>query len=141
MSAQVASSIMPQRIAGGVLSLFGVVALVLASIGLYGVIAYAVARRTHEFGIRFALGATRRDILTLMLGQGLRVVAIGAVTGIALSVLATMALRPLLLGMNPIDPFSFIVAPVLLAAVALLASLLPARRAARLDPLEALRAE
>lgn len=141
MSAQVAGAILPQRIAGSVLTLFGGVALLLACIGLYGVIAYAVAQRTHEFGIRFALGATGRDILTLMMGQGMRVVAIGTIIGIALSLLATTAMRPLLLGMQPLDPVSFLVAPVLLAAVAMMASLLPARRASRLDPLEALRSE
>jgi predicted permease len=141
MAAQVAAAILPQRIAGSVLTLFGGVALLLACIGLYGVIAYAVAQRTHEFGIRFALGATGRDILALMMGQGMRVVAIGTVVGITLSLLATSAMRPLLLGMQPLDPVSFLIAPVLLACVAMMASLLPARRAARHDPLEALRSD
>ena len=141
MSAQVASSILPQRIAGGVLSLFGVVALLLASIGLYGVIAYAVAQRTHEFGIRFALGATTRDIMSLMMGQGMRVVAFGAIAGVALSALAISALRPLLLGMSPLDPVSFLAVPALLAVVGLVATVLPARRAAHMDPLTALRSE
>jgi predicted permease len=141
MTQQVASSIVPQRIASIVLSLFGTVALFLAAIGLYGVIAYAAAQRTHEFGIRFALGASAADVLKLVLRHGLKVLAAGAVLGIVMSALGVQALRSLLLGMNPLDPVSFVGAPVLLLLVGLTATLMPARRAARLDPLTALRTE
>ena len=138
MDRQVANSMLTQRIASGVLTLFGAVAVLLAAIGLYGVIAYAVGQRTHEFGIRFALGATSRDVLNLMLGQGLRVVVTGAIVGLVLAAGATMALQSLLLGMGPIDPVSFLAAPLLLIVIGLVATLLPARRASRLDPVKAL---
>jgi predicted permease len=138
---QAGMSILPQRIASIALTVFGGLALVLASIGLYGVIAYAVAQRTHEFGIRFALGATGRDVLGLMLGQGLRVILVGAVIGVALTAAAAQLLRSMLLGLSPLDPVSFIAAPLLLVAIGVMATLLPARRAARIDPLKALRSE
>jgi len=141
MEQQVAGSILPQRIASAVLVLFGTLALFLSAIGLYGVIAYAVAQRTHEFGIRFALGASSRDVLRLMLNQGLRVVAAGAVVGIAITAVGARLLETLLLGLDPLDPVSFLAAPALLVSVGVAATLLPAARAARVDPLEALRAD
>jgi predicted permease len=141
MSQQVASSIMPQRVASVVLAVFGSLALFLSAIGLYGVIAYAVAQRTHEFGIRMALGASSRDVLQLMLNQGLRVIVGGALLGVVITAFAAKLLESLLLGLSPLDPISFIAAPVMLVSVGIAATLLPARRAAHIDPLKALRAE
>jgi predicted permease len=141
MAKQVAGSILPQRMASLVLAFFGTLALFLSAIGLYGVIAYAVAQRTHEFGIRFALGASTRDVLQLMVNQGLRVIVAGALLGIVITAVCARLLETLLLGLNPMDPVSFIAAPVILVSVGVAAILLPAGRAARIDPLTALRTE
>jgi predicted permease len=141
LAKQAQQGILPQRIASTVLSLFGGFALFLAAVGLYGVIAYAVTQRQSEFGIRFALGATPQDVLRMMLGQGLRVVFIGAVAGLIVTAGAAQLLKSLLLGLSPLDPVSFIAAPLFLVGVSTLATLMPARRAARVDPLKALRAE
>jgi predicted permease len=141
MLKQAETSIMPQRIASLVLTIFGSLALFLSAIGLYGVIAYAVTQRTREFGIRMALGASSREVVQLMLNQGLRVIVIGAVAGIVVTALAAQVLKSLLLGLNPLDPVSFIAAPALLVVIGSAATVLPARRAARVDPLKALRSE
>jgi predicted permease len=141
LAKQAELSILPQRIASMVLSIFGGLALFLSAIGLYGVIAYAVTQRTQEFGIRMALGASTREVVQLMMNQGLRVIVIGALAGVAVTALAAQVLKSLLLGLSPMDPVSFIAAPALLVAVGCVATLLPARRAARVDPLKALRSE
>jgi putative ABC transport system permease protein len=116
-------------------------AVALAAGGLYSLIAYTVAQRTHEIGIRLALGAERRDILWLVLRQGLRLAAVGIALGLAGAVVATRALRSLLFGVSPTDPLTFVAIPLLLALVALLACWFPARRATKVDPLVALRVE
>jgi macrolide transport system ATP-binding/permease protein len=128
-----------QRTAASVVTGLGVVALVLAAVGLYGVMAWSVALRTPEIGMRVALGASRRDIVRLILGQGARIAALGLVLGLGLAVAVTRMLRGLLVGVTPTDAVSYVLTIVVLALVAMGAAALPARRAARMDPLTALR--
>jgi len=123
------------------LSIFAGVGLFLAAIGLYGVLAYSVARRTREIGIRLALGAQRADVMRLILSQGLVLVAVGGVIGITVALVTGRVLRAYLVGVSQTDPVTFIAVALLLAAVAMLACRLPARRAGRIDPMEALRYE
>jgi predicted permease len=137
----VARSVGDRRLTALLLGLFACAALALAAVGLYGVIAYAVVQRTRELGIRVALGASRRNILTLVLAQGMTLVVIGLVLGLAGAVGLTPLLRTLLFEIKPADPLSFTIVSGLLLIVALVASWLPARRAARVDPMVALRAE
>jgi len=123
------------------LSVFGGVGLLLAAIGLYGVLAYSVARRTREIGIRMALGAQIADVIRLILNQGLVLVAVGGVIGMAVALATGRVLRAFLFGVSSSDPLTFVAVTVLLAAVALLACWLPARRATRINPTESLRYE
>jgi len=123
------------------LSTFAGLAIVLASVGLYGVIAYLVAQRTHEIGVRMALGARSRDVLRMVLAHGLRLVAVGVVLGLAGALALTRFLAGQLYGVRPTDPLTFVAVTALLALVALAATWLPARRAARVNPMVALRAE
>jgi putative ABC transport system permease protein len=122
-------------------SIFGAVALLMAMAGLYGVRAYTVARRTREIGIRMALGANASDTLRMILREGLIVTSIGAGVGLLLSVVAGRVLGSFLYQVSGIDPVVFLAAPILLSAISLLACYLPARNAARVDPMVALRAE
>jgi putative ABC transport system permease protein len=137
----VAKSLGRQRFALQIIGIFAVVALLLAAIGIYGVMAYSVSQRTHEFGIRIALGAQRRDILRMAVGEGMVLVVAGVIAGVAGSLLLTQFLRTLLYSVTPTDPLTFVTIPALLAAVALAACLVPAQRATRVDPLVALREE
>jgi predicted permease len=137
----VAVTLLPQRVAAWLIGGFGLVGLILAGLGVYGIVAYQVAQRTREFGIRMALGARSGDVLAAVVGQGARLAAIGAVIGLALAAAGTRLLAGLLYGVAPLDPLTFGAVALLLGAVALLASALPARRATRLDPLDALRHE
>lgn len=130
-----------QRFVMALLSAFATLAIVLASVGLYGVIAYLVAERTHEIGIRLALGARSRDVLRLVLGRGLRLAVAGAALGLAGALALTRFLAGQLYGVRPIDPLTFAAMTTLLVLVALAATWLPARRAARVDPIVALRNE
>jgi predicted permease len=123
----------------GLLSVFGGLALLLANVGLYGVIAYSVSRRGREIGLRMALGAGQRAVLALVLTEGMTLVAIGIGVGVALSLIVGRGLSRVLFGISPADPASFITASVVLIAVALLACYLPARKASRIDPADALR--
>jgi putative ABC transport system permease protein len=123
------------------LAVFGAVALLLAAIGIYGLMAYSVAQRTQEMGIRMALGANRDLIRKLVVWQGMRLAFVGVVAGIAASFGLTRLIATLLFGVKPWDPAVFISVPILLTAVALLAVWLPAARASKVDPMEALRAE
>jgi ABC-type antimicrobial peptide transport system permease subunit len=118
-----------------------VLGLVLASIGLYGVMAYIVGQRTREVGIRIALGAQRRDVVALVVGYGARLVAIGLVTGLVLAIALSQLVRGFLFGLSPVDPVTYVGVALLLALVALLASWLPAQRAMRVNPMVAMRSE
>jgi predicted permease len=134
-------SLLKDRLMAWLSSFFGLLAIVLAAIGLYGVIAYVVAQRTNEIGIRMAIGANGGDILRMFLRETLALLAIGCVAGGAMSLAAGSAARALLYGLKPHDPVTFALAVGLLAAVAICASFIPARRAARVDPMVALRYE
>jgi putative ABC transport system permease protein len=120
---------------------FAFVALLLATIGVYGVVSYSVAQRTHEVGLRMALGAEGRQVVRLIVGEGSRLVATALVIGLAVSLGVTRLLRSQLFGIAPSDPVTFAVVTLLLGVVALVACYLPARRASRVDPMIALRAE
>jgi ABC-type antimicrobial peptide transport system permease subunit len=123
------------------LASFALLALVLATIGVYGVMSYAVARRTQEMGIRMALGASAREVVGMVLRQGLRTIGIALAIGLAASLGATRLLETQLFGVAAVDPLTFAVAPAILAMIAAVACYLPARRASRVDPLVALRSE
>jgi putative ABC transport system permease protein len=138
---QVQDSLLRERLMATLSGFFGFLAAVLATIGLYGVISYMVARRRNEIGIRIALGADRRNVMNLILGEARILLAIGLVIGIALSVAAARTASAMLYGLRPGDPVTIGLAVALLATVALGASLLPALRAARLEPMMALREE
>lgn len=129
------------RMAASMLGVFGALGLLLAAVGLYGVIAFNAAQRTREIGLRVALGAAQRDVAWLVMRQGLILGVIGLASGLALALAASRVLAGQLLGVSPVDPVSFAGASVLLLAIAALASAVPARRAARLDPVVALRRE
>jgi predicted permease len=130
-----------QRMAGTLLAGFGALALLLAAVGLYGVLAFAVSQRTREIGIRMALGGRARDIYFLVARQGAILIGIGVLVGLASAVAATRVLRSLLIGVSPTDPLTFALVAGVLVAVALLACAIPARRAAGVDPVVALRYE
>jgi putative ABC transport system permease protein len=131
----------PARMAANVLGSFGVLALVLAAIGIYGVMSYVVAGRTREIGLRMALGAQLRHVRQLILGQGMILASIGLVIGLAIVFVLARFLTSMLYGVSPSDPITFIAITFLLAAVALVACYIPARRAAGVDPMVALREE
>jgi ABC-type antimicrobial peptide transport system permease subunit len=141
MEGVLAGSIVRQRFNMLLLGTFAGMALALSAVGLYAVISYAVARRTHEVGIRMALGAAHADVLRLIVGQGLKVVAIGLAMGIALALLSTRLISSLLYGVRPSDAATLAVASLGLLVVAFLATYIPARRAMRVDPMVALRYE
>ena len=129
------------RMAAGMATTFGVLALVLATMGLYSVMMYVVSQRTREIGIRMALGATVRDVLRMIVSQGMRLVILGLVLGLMGAFVLTRVFASLLLGVGATDPLTFVGVAVLLIAIALLACWIPARRAAKVDPLVALRTE
>jgi putative ABC transport system permease protein len=137
----VAESLASRRFTLVLLGLFGALALLLAAVGIYGVISYAVSLRTRELGIRMALGAARKDVLQMVLRQGLKLAATGLVLGFGASIVMTRFLTSLLFQVKPADGFTLAAVALTLAAVALLANYLPARRASRVDPNEALRCE
>ena len=129
------------KLAVWLMTAFATLALVLAAIGVYGVMTYAVARRTQEVGIRIALGARRHQVLMMVLRDGMRTTVVALIVGLAVAAMATRLLASQLFGVSATDPLTFVVVPVLLGAVALVACYLPARRASRVDPIVSLRAE
>ena len=141
MQEVISESIWRQHVSASVLGIFAIIALVLASVGIYGVLSYSITRRTHEIGIRSALGATQRDIFELVLREGFRLTFAGLVAGIVLAGGLTRTLRSLLFGVTSTDPVTFLGVIALLLAAALLACYIPARRAAKVDPMVALRYE
>jgi predicted permease len=134
-------ALLPARLGGSVLGLFGLLGLVLAAVGIYGVMAYSVAQRTRELGIRIALGSDRADMLRLVLRDGLRLAAMGVGIGLLAAAGAARLVSGLLYGVQPLDAVAFTVVPVTLLAVAAVAVYLPARRAAAVDPIRALKTE
>jgi putative ABC transport system permease protein len=132
-------SVFIPRLATYILGVFGAVALFLAIIGLYSVVAFSVAQRTREIGVRLALGATRDDVVRLVVAQGMKLAIWGLGIGGVLAVVAAQAIRSQLVGISPTDPLSFGGAAIVVLLVALAACGIPARRAARLDPVRALR--
>jgi putative ABC transport system permease protein len=141
LSDYVAASIEPQRFYATLVTTFAGVALLLAAIGLYGVIAYAVSQRAHELGVRVALGATGQRIASMVVRQGLMLSLAGVTVGVAVALLVTRVLGALLFGVSALDPLTFAAVPLLLVLVAIAASYIPARRAARVDPLIAMRGD
>jgi putative ABC transport system permease protein len=141
MDASRAASEAPQTLATALLGGFAGVALLLAMIGIYGVVAYSAGRRTREIGIRVALGAQRHDVLRVLVGQGILLAVVGIAVGLAGAWVLTRQMASVLSGVAPTDPATFAGVCVLLAAAAIVASYVPARRATRVDPVEALRQE
>jgi ABC-type antimicrobial peptide transport system permease subunit len=137
----ISRSLTQQTLVARLASFFGLLALLLACIGLYGVLSYGVARRTNEIGIRMALGARNRSVLWLVLREALLLVAIGLVIGVFASLALTKTAASLLYELKPNDPLTIALATLLLAMVAAVAGYLPARRASRVDPMTALREE
>ena len=134
-------SVAPRRFSMLLITLFAAIALVLSSVGIYSVISYSVAQRRHELGIRMALGANARDVLTLVIGQGFKLIVIGTAIGLAGAFILTRLLQSMLFNVSTTDPVVFLGISLTLISVALLASYIPARRAAKVDPMIALRHE
>jgi putative ABC transport system permease protein len=141
MERLIGDSLVPQQVTAATLTAFALVALLLACIGLYGILAYSVSQRTHEIGIRMALGAERWDVLRLVVGQGMMLTLIGVGIGIVGALGLTRFLSTMLYGVQPNDLVTFLLVSLLLTAVALAASFIPARRAMKVDPMVALRYE
>jgi predicted permease len=141
MDTRITESLGPQSFAMKLLAVFAALAILLAAVGLYGLISYSVAQRTSEIGLRMALGAQPSEVLRLVLGQGAKLLGAGAVAGIVAGLILVRAMQSLLYGVSAADPLAFLGATVLLAIIALVASYIPARRAMRVDPIAALRCE
>ena len=141
MEQLVSNSLSRPRMYATLLGIFACVAVVLAAVGIYGVIAYAVAQRTREIGIRMALGAQRTEVVRLVLGQSLTWTVIGVVLGLGGAAAVTRYLEGLLFGLTPLDASTFVAASLTFVSIALVASYVPARRATRIDPVVALRSE
>jgi ABC-type antimicrobial peptide transport system permease subunit len=137
----VVRSVATQRLAMILLSVFSVLALALSSIGIYGVISYVTGQRTQEIGVRIALGASGKDVLKMILGEGMRITLVGVGVGIAAALGLTRLITKMIYGVGAMDPVTFAGVAILLTGVALLACYIPARRAMRVDPIVALRYE
>jgi putative ABC transport system permease protein len=141
MDKVLSDSLMLRRVSMLLLTVFASLALTLATVGIYGLTAYSVSRRTHEIGLRVALGASQSQILRLVVGRGLVTSLIGAAIGVGAALMLTRGLSGMLYGVTTTDPLVFAGVPLLLIAVSALASYVPARKATRIDPLAALRYE
>ena len=141
MEDAVDASLRQERIIANLGGFFSLTALALACLGLYGILSFTVAQRTREIGVRVALGAQRLDVFSLVVGKGLKLAVIGSAIGLLGALAVTRLVSRLLYGVSPIDPVTFASVSLLLVAVAMLASWIPARRAAKVDPMEALRYE
>jgi ABC-type antimicrobial peptide transport system permease subunit len=141
MQQRLEQSLQPERFAMGLVGGFAVLAMILAAVGIYGVVAYTTARRTTEFGLRMALGADRGSLLRLVLSGGLRLALMGCAIGITAALVATRALSSLIFEVGPRDPLAFLAAIALILLATVLATLVPALRATRVDPIVALRYE
>jgi putative ABC transport system permease protein len=141
MARHLAVMLLPRQLGAFVVSGFAVLALLLACIGLYGLVSYAVARRAREVGIRLSLGAESGEVVWMLTRGGMRLVLVGGVIGLGVSAVVAQALARLLYGIPTLDPVTFLGVPLVLGGVALLASWIPARRASRVDPVTALRSE
>jgi len=137
----ISDSISDRKFSMVLLGTFAALALLLSSIGMYGVLAYLVGQRTHEIGIRIALGAQRLNVLALVLGEGVKLVLLGAAIGIAAALGLSRLMAGMLYGVSATDPLTFVAVPIVLLGVAMLACYIPARRAMRVDPMTALRYE
>jgi putative ABC transport system permease protein len=136
-----ATELRPWRVGLTLFGSFGVLALIVAALGTYSVLSYAVTQRLHEIGVRIALGARSADVLRLVVGEGVRLAAIGAGVGIAIAIVASRVMESLLYDTPARDPVVSVGVAVLLVAIAAVASAMPARRAMRVDPVKALKAE
>jgi ABC-type antimicrobial peptide transport system permease subunit len=141
MNAAVADSMSQSRFYTLLLTAFAAIALLLATLGIYGVISYAVSQQTRDFGIRIALGASSHDVLNLVLGRGALLILPGLAAGMLGALFLTRTIRGLLFGIAPLDPPTLVLVCIVFAAVGGIASWLPARRAARVDPIIAMRSE
>jgi ABC-type antimicrobial peptide transport system permease subunit len=141
METIVADSMSARRFSMILLSIFASLALLLSSIGIYGVISYLASQRTREIGIRVALGAQRRDVLRMMLGEGMKMALVGVAIGVAVALGLTRLISQMLFGVSPTDPLTFFAVALVLTGAALAACYIPSRRAMRVDPIVALRYE
>jgi predicted permease len=141
MQDRMRGSMARQRFAMIMLGAFAAIALILAAVGVYGVMSYLVTQSTHDIGVRLALGAQRSTIVKMIVRHGIELTALGIVIGIAAAILLTRVMATLLFGVSATDPLTFVTVPLVLGVIALLASYLPARRATRVDPVVALRDE
>jgi putative ABC transport system permease protein len=141
MDERLSNSVAQRRFQALLLGVFAAVALVIATVGIYGVISYAVSQRTQEIGIRMALGAQTSDVLRMVVGQGMRLALIGVALGLAAALALTRVMKNLLFNVSATDPATFAIIVLLLVGVAFIASYIPARRATKVDPLIALRSE
>jgi putative ABC transport system permease protein len=135
------ASVTPRKFNLTLMMIFAAVALALAAVGIYGVVAYSVTQRTHEIGVRVALGAQPRDVIRLVLGEGARLAVLGAILGLAAAAALTRFMDSLLFGVAARDPLTFLAVAAILVCVAAAACCIPARRAMRVDPMVALRYE
>jgi putative ABC transport system permease protein len=141
LNEHLSATLTPQRLLASLITSFGLLALLLAGIGLYGLLAYTVAQRTPEIGIRMALGAQTRDVLKLIVMRGMRLALLGVVIGLAAAFGLTRLMKSLLFGVSAIDPLTFAGVSLLLLGIAMVACWIPARRATKVDPMVALHCE